>query len=114
MHPPLQVFQALRMVANDELSALSDLLRDGTAALAPGGRLAIISFHSLEDRAVKTHFRNCSTDTQHPVTGHITRAAPFTLLTKRAAQAGHDEVAANSRARSARLRVLLRTLNPKP
>ena len=106
----MQVFQALRMVVNDELSALDCLLRAGTAALAPGGRLAIISFHSLEDRAVKTHFRLCSADTKHPVTGHITRAAPFTLITKRAVQAGQDEVVANVRARSARLRVLMRNL----
>ena len=98
------------MVVNDELSALDDLLRDGVAALAPGGRLAIISFHSLEDRAVKSCFRRCSTDEQHPVTGHITRPAPFKLLTKRALQAGQDEVASNVRARSARLRVLMRSV----
>lgn len=105
-----QVFQALRMVVNDELSALGDLMRDGITALAPGGRLAVISFHSLEDRLVKNHFRLCSTDTYHPVTGHITRTAPFTLLTKRAVQASQDEVACNTRARSARLRVLMKNV----
>ena len=98
------------MVVNDELSALDNLLRAGTAALAPGGRLAVISFHSLEDRAVKNHFRLCSADMQHPVTGQITRPAPFTLLTKRAVQADQHEIAANARARSARLRVLMRKL----
>lgn len=98
------------MVVNDELSALDDLLRAGTAALAPGGRLAVISFHSLEDRLVKNHFRLCSADTYHPVTGHVTCAAPFTLLTKRALQATQEEVASNTRARSARLRVLMRNL----
>jgi 16S rRNA (cytosine1402-N4)-methyltransferase len=96
------------MVVNDELSALDDLLRDGIAALAPGGRFAVISFHSLEDRAVKRFFRKCSTDEQHAITGRVTRTASFTLLTKRAVQAGQDELAFNVRARSARLRVLMR------
>jgi 16S rRNA (cytosine1402-N4)-methyltransferase len=96
------------MVVNDELSALNHLLRDGSAALAPGGRLAVISFHSLEDRAVKNHFRLCSADSHHPVTGQTTRLASFTLLTKRAVQAERVEISANVRARSARLRVLMR------
>jgi 16S rRNA (cytosine1402-N4)-methyltransferase len=98
------------MVVNDELSALRDLLRDGVAALAPGGRFAVISFHSLEDRTVKRFFRHCSTDEQHPVTGRVTRAAPFTLLTKRAVRAQHEELEVNIRARSARLRILKKNL----
>ena len=102
------MFQALRMVVNDELSALDSLLRHGTAALAPGGRFAIISFHSLEDRAVKSHFRGCSSATRHALTGQIISPAPFVLLTKRAVKADENELAVNSRARSARLRVLLR------
>jgi 16S rRNA (cytosine1402-N4)-methyltransferase len=98
------------MVVNDELSALNDLLRGGVAALAPGGRFAVISFHSLEDRTVKRFFRQCSTNEQHPVTGRITQVAPFALLTKRAVKASNNELAINSRARSARLRVLLRSV----
>lgn len=93
IHPATRVFQALRIAVNDELGALADLLRDAPAVLAPGGRFAVISYHSLEDRAVKHAFRSRES---------------FEILTKKPVRASPEEVARNPRARSAKLRVLRR------
>ena len=90
IHPATRSFQALRIAVNDELESLDTALRRLPDVLAPDGRLAIISFHSLEDRRVKEAFR---TDP---------RLSP---VTKKAIQASDTELAANPRARSARLRV---------
>jgi 16S rRNA (cytosine1402-N4)-methyltransferase len=87
-----RVFQALRIAANDELEAVAAALPQALAALAPGGRLVVISFHSLEDRQVKHFFRAA----QHA--GHLR------ILTKRPVQPSPAEVAANPRAASAKLR----------
>jgi len=87
-----RVFQALRIAANDELDAVAEALPQAVAALAPGGRLVVISFHSLEDRLVKTFLR----DQQ--------RAGSLRILTKKPLQASPDEIAANPRAASAKLR----------
>ncbi len=97
LHPATRVFQALRLAVNDELAALSDLLRDAPAYLKPGGRLAVIAFHSLEDRLVKQAFR----------AGAL--AGAWTVLTKKPVRPSEDETLANPRARSARLRVAQRT-----
>jgi 16S rRNA (cytosine1402-N4)-methyltransferase len=90
IHPATRTFQALRIAVNDELGALRDGLDAALARTAPGGRIAVISFHSLEDRIVKHTFREDS------------RAR---VLTRKPLVAGDDEVAANPRARSAKLRV---------
>jgi 16S rRNA (cytosine1402-N4)-methyltransferase len=107
-HPATRTFQALRMAVNEELRELEEFLRFIPDYLAPGGRVAVISFHSLEDRLVKRAFRHEATDCLCPreqivcVCGHRAR---FRILTKKPVMAGEEEVAANSRARSAKLRV---------
>lgn len=88
--PATRAFQALRIKVNDELDHLDAILADLTALLDPGGRAAIISFHSLEDRRVKHAFRN---------------DPGLTVLTKKPVAASDTEIAANPRARSAKLRV---------
>ena len=92
-HPARKTFQALRIYVNDELGALRALLRASERVLAPGGRLAVISFHSLEDREVKRFLK------ESPV---------LTPLTKKPVVPGPEEVAENPRARSAKLRLGVR------
>ena len=89
IHPATRTFQALRIAVNDELGALETLLREAPRSIRQGGRLVVISFHSLEDRLVKEAFRD---------------DARYRSLTKKPITAGDAEVAANSRARSAKLR----------
>lgn len=107
-HPATRTFQALRMAVNEELAELSAFLEAIPEHLAPGGRVAVISFHSLEDRLVKRAFRHEATDCLCPreqmlcVCGHKAR---FRILTKKPVMAGEEEVRDNSRARSAKLRV---------
>lgn len=103
-----QVFQALRIAVNDELHALSELLRVGPALLAPGGRMGVISFHSLEDRMVKQTFRALCEPVKDEITGKVSIPAGFELLTKKALQPSDDEIAANQRARSAKFRAIRR------
>ena len=100
-----QVFQALRMEVNDELGALADFLKDAQEMLAPGGRLAVITFHSLEDRMVKNFLKagNIEGEQQKDFYGNITR--PFELVTKKPLEPSETETAQNPRARSAKLRV---------
>ena len=100
-----QVFQALRMEVNDELGALADFLKEAQEMLAPGGRLAVITFHSLEDRMVKNFLKtgNMEGEAQKDFYGNIHR--PFHLLTKKPLEASETETAGNPRARSAKLRV---------
>jgi 16S rRNA (cytosine1402-N4)-methyltransferase len=108
MHPATRTFQALRIAVNHELESLSAFLPQGVEALAPGGRLAVISFHSLEDRLVKQYLRRESSDCicppRQPVCtcGH---RASLREITRRPIQPEEAEVRINSRARSARLRV---------
>lgn len=97
LHPATKTFQALRIAVNDELGALKSLLVDGFEALSTGGRLAIISFHSLEDRLVKHTFRNL----QHDQRG--------TLITKKPLVPSEEELRTNPRARSAKLRIIEKT-----
>ena len=111
IHPATRTFQALRIAVNDELGALARWLESLPALVRPGGRAGAISFHSLEDRAVKERFRAlcqaCTCPPGMPVCGCGARAS-FTPVTRKAVVAGEAEVARNPRARSARLRVVER------
>jgi 16S rRNA (cytosine1402-N4)-methyltransferase len=107
-HPAKRVFQALRIAVNDELVALERALPAAVAMLRPGGRLAVISFHSLEDRIVKRFFaaqaRGCVCPPELPVCV-CGREPVVRLLTRKAVRPSPAEVADNPRAASARLRV---------
>lgn len=100
-----QVFQALRMEVNDELGALEDFMKDALEMLAPGGRLAIITFHSLEDRMVKNFMKtgDVNGEIDQDFYGNIRR--PWSLVTKKPVEPSQTEVTQNSRARSSKLRV---------
>lgn len=108
IHPATRTFQALRIAVNDELGSLEAVLPAALALLAPGGRIAVISFHSLEDRIVKHFFqaeeRGCICPPEVPacVCG---RSPRLRILTRHPVTAGDDELARNPRARSAKLRV---------
>ena len=104
-----QVFQALRIEVNDELGALRDLLEQATQLIKPGGRLAIISYHSLEDRLVKHFMRsgNFEDKVEKDIKGQT--LAPFKQVVRKAIVATPEEIAKNPRARSARLRIAERT-----
>lgn len=101
-----QVFQALRMKVNDEVGALSDLMQQAAGVLKPGGRFAVITFHSIEDRMVKQYFKTGAVQEQEvdPVYG-TKQASPFELMNKKPIEASEEEVKINPRSRSARLRV---------
>ena len=107
-HPARRTFQALRIAVNDELAPLEKALRDMVDMLRPGGRLAVISFHSLEDRIVKTTFRSlenpCTCPKDFPVC--VCGKKPTVRLTPRGGvTASREELAENPRSRSATLRV---------
>jgi len=108
IHPATRTFQALRIAVNEELQALTETLPQAVEALAPGGRLAVISFHSLEDRIVKQFFRresrDCICPPDQPVCtcGH---KASIVEITRKPIEATPEEVQFNPRSRSARLRV---------
>jgi 16S rRNA (cytosine1402-N4)-methyltransferase len=108
-HPATRVFQALRIAVNGELDALEAGLEQFAARLAVGGRFAVLTFHSLEDRIVKQFFKSHSAPTLDRPEWPAPRPNPdciFTLLTRKAVVAGDAELAANPRARSAKLRVV--------
>ena len=100
-----RVFHALRIAVNDELGALEEFLDSAVSSLLPRGRLAVISFHSLEDRIVKNRFRReasgclCPPELPRCVCGH---QPSLRVLTRKPVRSGEDEVRGNSRARSAR------------
>ncbi|CAB1128458.1 16S rRNA m4C1402 methyltransferase [Candidatus Hydrogenisulfobacillus filiaventi] len=96
-HPARRTFQALRIWVNDELGALAGGLEAGWQLLAPGGHLVVLTFHSLEDRLVKHTFREWAA------------AGRGSVLLRRPLTPGPEEVAANRRARSAKLRAFVRT-----
>jgi 16S rRNA (cytosine1402-N4)-methyltransferase len=110
LHPSIRVFQALRIAVNDELGALGKALPAARDILAPGGRLAVISFHSLEDRMVKDFIRTESRDCICPdalrlpicTCGH---RATVRAITLKPIIPSSEEIAANPRARSAKLRI---------
>ena len=108
IHPATRTFQALRIRVNHELEALEEVLPEAIGMLAPKGRLAVIAFHSLEDRIVKQFFtkeaHDCICPPEQPVCtcGHH---ATIRLLTRHPIQASENEVKQNPRSRSAKLRV---------
>jgi 16S rRNA (cytosine1402-N4)-methyltransferase len=95
-HPATRVFQALRIAVNKELEHLEKAIPQALALLAPGGVLAIITFHSLEDRIVKYAFRNAA------------ETGEYEIMTKKPLVAGREEQVANPRSRSAKLRAIRR------
>jgi len=108
MPPATKVFQALRMEVNNELDNLKSFLPQAVELLKPEGRLAIVSFHSLEDREVKNFFRQESKDCICPKEVPICQCdhkASLKILTKKPLTAGEKEIKENPRARSAKLRV---------
>lgn len=107
-HPATLAFQALRIAVNDELAALETALDQAPAVLRPGGRVLVIAYHSLEDRAVKRRFvaleRGCVCPPELPVC-RCGRVPLLRRVTRRAIRPGAEELRRNPRARSARLRV---------
>jgi len=109
IHPATRTFQALRIAVNSELESIEAVIPMAASLLKPGGRLAIISFHSLEDRLVKEYFRRESTDCICPprqpicICGH---KATLKELNRKPIEADENEKHANSRARSAKLRTV--------
>ena len=115
-HPATRTFQALRIAVNDELGELTKGLQAAERTLAPGGRLAVVTFHSLEDRIVKAFLTersgNAPGGSRHAPAAIETRKPSFTLQFKGAREAGEAELAANPRSRSAKLRAAVRTDAP--
>ncbi len=100
-----QVFQAIRIEVNEEITALHELLEQSLDVLKDGGRLVVISYHSIEDRIVKNFFKtgNIEGRVEKDFYGNITR--PFKLITRKAVVPKEEEIIENSRARSAKLRI---------
>jgi 16S rRNA (cytosine1402-N4)-methyltransferase len=108
IHPVTLIFQALRIVVNQELEVLESFLPKALDFLAPKGRLAVISFHSLEDRLVKKHLRFAASDKLDTsgLSGLFQDKEPIVkILTKKPIEAGLEEIHKNPRSRSAKLRV---------
>ncbi|MEK7139534.1 MAG: 16S rRNA (cytosine(1402)-N(4))-methyltransferase RsmH [Patescibacteria group bacterium] len=109
LHPATKVWQALRLAVNDELGALRAALPAAVEILRPGGKLAVVAFHSGEDRIVKEFFRQASRDcrcqSDAPVCQCGGQQATLTVVTKKPVRPSPTEIAANPRARSAKLRV---------
>ena len=97
VNPATRTFQALRIAVNQEVESLAALLRDGPAMLNPGGRMAVISYHSLEDRPVKERFRG------------LADSDDYALLTRKVIKPSSSETARNPRARSAKIRCIERS-----
>lgn len=101
-----QVFQALRIAVNDEMGALKEMLEQVSEYLTSGGRVAVITFHSLEDRIVKNFFRSGSFEEEEPDEIYGTRKeSPFKVVTKKPIVPTEKEIKMNSRSRSAKLRI---------
>jgi 16S rRNA (cytosine1402-N4)-methyltransferase len=114
IHPATRTFQALRIAVNGELSKLPTLLEAALRVLEPGGRLGVISFHSLEDRIVKNFFRTMNKNCTCPDSAPICRCEgrrSVNLLTKKGIAPGNDEIERNPPSRSARLRVVEKVLD---
>lgn len=109
-HPAKKVFQAIRIEVNNELENLSEGLKNALDLLNPCGRLAVISFHSLEDQIIKSTFKNASQpphiDKRIPLKQDEIREAEFTLITRKPITAGERELNENRRSHSAKLRII--------
>jgi 16S rRNA (cytosine1402-N4)-methyltransferase len=108
IHPATRTFQALRIAVNEELASLEEVLPEVVAALKVGARLAVISFHSLEDRIVKDFFREQSKDLVNPPYEQIyeeERRATLKEVNRKPILPSDDEIKGNPRARSAKLRI---------
>ena len=108
-HPAKRSFQAIRIAVNDELGAVEDSLEQALALLKPEGRISVITFHSLEDRLVKQLFKEVSQGPEVPrglpiLPGQM--QAPFALVNRKPIVASPEELEANNRSRSAKLRIL--------
>ncbi len=107
-HPAKRSFQAIRIAVNDELGAVSQVMRDAIPCLNPGGRLAVITFHSLEDRIVKNAMaeaaKGCTCPPSFPVCV-CGKKPKVRLITRKPIASGEEELARNPRARSAKLRI---------
>ncbi|SIQ04609.1 16S rRNA (cytosine1402-N4)-methyltransferase [Alkalispirochaeta americana] len=110
-HPATKTFQALRIAVNDELGRLERVLPRAAAALNPGGRLGIITFHSLEDRIVKHRFRDMSREKNSSEPSHmpmVVEEESFRVITRKPIVPSEEERATNPASRSAKLRILER------
>lgn len=103
-----QVFQAIRIEVNDEMGALVDLLEQSVKVLKPGGRLVVISYHSIEDRLVKNFFRSGNVEGKIESDFYGVVQKPFRAITKKPVVPNEEEVECNPRARSAKMRVAVR------
>jgi len=111
INPLTLIFQALRIAVNDELAVIASFIPKAIEHLAPGGRLAVITFHSLEDRIVKNLFRDAASDKQNTIGLQgifLPKTPTVKLITKRAVQPSEEEKINNPRSRSAKLRVVER------
>jgi 16S rRNA (cytosine1402-N4)-methyltransferase len=112
VHPATRTFQALRIAVNEELASIEEVLPQSIAALKPEGRLAVISFHSLEDRIVKDFFREQSRDMVNPPYELIyeeERKATLKEVNRKPITPSEEEIKNNPRARSAKLRIAEKT-----
>lgn len=100
-----RLFQALRIEVNDEMGALSEMLESAKELLKPGGRIAILTYHSLEDRLVKNFFRSGNLDGNIEKDFYGNILSPFKLVNNKVIEASAEEVARNPRSRSAKLRI---------
>lgn len=109
IHPATRTFQALRIATNDELESLGLVLPQAVSSLMSGGRLAVISFHSLEDRIVKQYFhresKDCICPPEYPVCT-CNHHASIRVITKHPIRPGEEEIQSNPRSRSSRLRIV--------
>lgn len=107
IHPATRTFQAIRMAVNEELESLEDFLRESLTILKPGARLVVITFHSLEDRIVKQFFKmaaaSCICPPRAPVCT-CKKECEVLIITRKPVTASEDELLANTRSRSAKLR----------
>lgn len=104
-HPATRTFQALRIAVNQELERLQNFLQQLPNYLTPGARVAIVSYHSLEDRIVKRYFQQQAEDSQYPPYSASSKQVPWRILTRKPITPSRQEMEKNYKSRSAKLRV---------
>jgi len=100
-----RIFQALRIAVNDEIESLREMLQQSLEMLSPGGRLAVITYHSLEDRLVKNFIRTGNFEGEEKKDFYGNTETPFRQITRKGITPGEEEIKSNNRSRSARLRI---------